>query len=122
VPPRRLVELLGAPCRVRDVRVGEVTGVVVDGAGGRVVGLDIGSAGGVHRFLPWVACEVDCEGRVDVRSAFLLVDDTQSYRRLGARDIVDAEVLARLRVDASGRVSRGEDAVSTDGVLGIRQR
>jgi hypothetical protein len=121
VAARSLSGLLGTPCRVRDVRVGEVAGVYVDETGSRVIGFDIRSAGGVHRFLPWVASELEDNG-VNVRSAFLLVDDAESYSRLGAFEISKPEELARLRVDAAGRVLRNGDTVSTDEVVGIRQR
>lgn len=117
--PRPLTELLGAVCRVRDVRVGEVVAVVLDASGERVIGLGIRSAGDVQRFLPWVACEFDERG-VSVRSAFLLVDDGASYARVGARKISEAEELADLRFDVSGRLLRVEEAVSTQDVVGIR--
>jgi hypothetical protein len=116
-----LAGLLGARCRVRDVLVGEVSGVYVDAAGARVIGLDVRSAGDVHRFLPWVAFELDGDG-VSVGSVFLLVDDGESYARLGARAITDAQELERLRVDGSGNVLDGQEPVSTGDISGIRSR
>jgi hypothetical protein len=118
---RPLAGLLGVPCRIRDVRVGEIAGVYLDGAGERVIGLDVRSPGGVHRFVPWVAAELH-DDEVSVRSAFLLVDDAASYSRLRAFEVSDADELAHLRVDAAGRVVRDGETVSTDDVVGIRQR
>ena len=118
---RTLAGLYGTPCRVHDVRVGEVVGAYVDGDGERVLGLQVRSAGGVRRFLPWVATEFDDRG-VSIRSAFLLVDDGESYGRLGAHVISDPSELAELHVDAAGRVRRVDGVVSAGAVVGTPLR
>lgn len=120
MPVGSRAELLGAPCRVRGVLVGEVTAVIVDAEVTRAIGLDIRSPDDVHRFLPWVAAEVDGDG-VDVSSAFLLVDAGDSYTRRGARAIVDASKLADLRVEADGRITDGV-AVSIGARAGTSSR
>jgi hypothetical protein len=105
--------LLGAPCRVRDVRVGEVASVFVDAGYERVIGLGILGIGGVRRFLPWVTADVGDDG-VSIRSSFLLVDDGDTYMRLGAHQIDNADELAELRVEHSGWLAHDEeDSVST---------
>ena len=115
-----LAGLLGMPCRVRDVRVGEVAGVFVDAGATRVIGLDIRSADGVRRFLPWIAAERS-EGAVSVRSSLLLVDAGDSYSRLGARGITDARELAGLGVASDGLLV-GDGVVSINGPVGTTPR
>jgi hypothetical protein len=82
------------------------TAVFLDSDSTRALGLDVRSPDGRHRFLPWVAAELDGQG-VDIRSAFLLVDAGDSYTRRGARGISDRLELASLRVDDEGRVGNG---------------
>ena len=101
-----LAELVGAPCRVRGFWVGEVAAVIVDTYGTRAIGFDIRFPDDIHRFLPWVAAEVeqDCVG---VSSSFLFVDAGDSYTRRGARALADVWELADLRVEADGQVTNG---------------
>lgn len=115
-----LAELLGMPCAVHGVRIGEVTAVFLNSDLTRILGLDVRSPGSPHRFLPWVAAEFDGQG-VDIRSAFLLVDAGDSYTRRGARAISDLAELASLRVDDEGRISSAV-VVSTRTRAGMQGR
>lgn len=116
-----LAELLGAACCVREVRIGEVTSVIVDAELTRVLGLDIRSPDGRRRFLPWVAADLERQGGVGIRSAFLLVDAIDSYMRRGARRISDYAELATLRVDDDGHIANGM-AVSIASRAGTSRR
>jgi len=78
-----LAGLVGVPCHVRGLRMGEVTSVIVDADVTRVLGLDVRSADGRRLFLPWVAVELDDDG-VEICSAYLLVDAGDSYETRGA--------------------------------------
>ncbi len=103
--PPSLAELIGAPCRVHGVRVGDVVAVLVDADVGRAIGLDVRAPDGAHRFLPWVAVERGEDG-VRARSAYLLVDAGDSYVRLGARALHAAEDLAELGAEQDGTLYR----------------
>lgn len=105
MPCGSLAGLVGATCSVRGVRVGDVTGVVVDPDFIRVLGLDVHSVDGRRRFLPWVAAEQGPYG-VDVDSAYLLVDAGDSYTRRGARCIREAAELSSRCADLHGRIAR----------------
>ena len=107
-----LAELLGATVRVGTVKVGEVDGVFLDGGARRAIGLEVSGAGGVSRFLPWIAARF-AQGAVSVESALFFVDDGASYERLGARLARDREALDGVCVDRDGRLAAVEDAVSS---------
>jgi hypothetical protein len=81
--PVSLAGILDAQVRVGDVRVGRVTGVLLDAAGSEVLGLEVESGDAVRRFLPWVAAIV-ANGVVRVRSALFLVEWSDTYDRDGA--------------------------------------
>jgi hypothetical protein len=115
-----LAPLLGAPCRVRDVRVGHIAGIYVDADHGRVIGLDVTCPEQTRRFLPWLAVEVD-GGHVRADSALLLVDAGESYERLGARVIRDPAELAHDTVSRDGRLC-GRRVVSTSRGAGTHAR
>lgn len=102
-----LAELLGASVRVGTIRVGEVGGVFVDRGGLRAIGLEVLGAGGVRRFLPWVAARARGD-LVVVDSALVLVDDGASYERLGARAIRDPAALEGVRAKPDGELVLGE--------------
>lgn len=119
--PHSLARLLGASCRVHDVRVGEVVAVLLDADGTRAIGLGIESPGGVRRFLPWVAVEYGEDG-VRTRSAFLLVDDGGSYVRHGARAVDDAAELAELYAGSDGTLVRLGKKVSIEQATGTHIR
>jgi hypothetical protein len=114
-----LSELLGAVVRVGTVRVGDVSGVFVDATGARAIGLEVAGAGGVRRFLPWVAAKRE-EDVVSVASALFLVDDGASYERLGARAIRDASVLGALQASPEGHLE--PPAVSARSLAGTTER
>ena len=119
-PSGALADLLGVAVRVGTIRVGEVAGIFVDEIGTRAIGLEVASADGVRRFLPWFAA-TRAQGGVAVTSALLLVDDGESYERLGAHAIRDATRLAGLSASPSGELERVA-SVSTGGVAGTRER
>ena len=117
--PGSLADLLGAAVQVRTVRVGEVVGVFLDRTGRRAIGLEL-SSGGLRRFLPWVAARVE-GGVVVVESSLVIVDDGESYERLGARRIRDAASLRALCALAGGEIVPAEP-VSAGRVSGIERR
>jgi hypothetical protein len=98
--------LLGRAIRVGTVRVGEVTGVLVDAGQLRPIGLEVASGGGARRFLPWFAASVEPEG-VRIESALLLVDEVDAYERLGARTLREPEELDELAARSDGRLDGG---------------
>jgi len=106
-----LADLLGAAVRVGTVRVGEVVGVLLDRDGLRAIGLEVSSAGGTKRFVPWFAARRD--GRVvAVESALVIVDDGGSYERLGARPLRDPTVLRAMQALPDGEiVTRGPNVM-----------
>lgn len=92
----------------------------LDRAGRRAIGLEVSSADRIRRFVPWVAVRSD--GRiVAVESALVIVDDGESYERLGARSIRDRAALLALRALPDGQIVTS-DTVSTGPVAGIGQR
>jgi hypothetical protein len=106
--------------RVGTVRIGEVSGVFVDETRTRAIGLEVTTAGGARRFLPWVAATC-LEGGVAVSSALLLVDDGQSYERLGAHALRDAGSLAGVVAHPDGCLER-PPAVSPAALAGTSER
>ena len=114
-----LSALLGAAVRVGTVRVGDVVGVFVDRDGRRAIGLEVSTAGGIRRFVPWVAARY-VDGAVSLDSALVIMDDSASYERLGARSLRDTESLGGLQAAADGRI--GEGAVSTGALMGTQRR
>jgi hypothetical protein len=103
----RPADVLGAPVRVRDVRLGTVTGVVGDGPVERLIGLEVTSRDGRRWFLPSVAVSHEA-GAIHVHSTLVLVEtgDLEGYGRLGAVVIRDPAELERLVVDEDGRFLR----------------
>jgi hypothetical protein len=119
-PSGALADLLGVAVRVGTIRVGEVAGVFVDETGARAIGLEVASAGGLRRFLPWFAA-IRTEGGIALTSALLLVDDGASYERLGAHAVRDGTRLAGLAASPSGELER-VSSVSTGRAAGTRER
>lgn len=113
-----LAGLLGAAVRADSTRVGEVVGVFLDAGAEYVLGLEVASVGGARRFLPWVAADVDELG-VRIPSPLVLVDERESYERLGARAIGDPLVLEALMVSADGAVVRRTEQVSPGPVSAV---
>lgn len=116
-----LADVLGVPFTINDVRMGVVAAVLVDAECKRAIGLDIRLSDGGHRFLPWVAVEID-HRLVRSESAFLLVDVGDSYTRLGARALDDAGELGRLRADSDGTLGSVRPVVSSGEFAGITVR
>ena len=118
----RLADVLGVAVRVRDLRIGTVTGVVGDTGFERVIGLEVMSPDGGRRFLPMVAATFE-KGGVQMRSSLVLVEtgDVAGYGRLGAVVARDPVRLAQLVMEQDGRVLAAEDrrGVSLNGASGI---
>ena len=76
--------LLGRPVRLRGIRLGRPTDVLLDPASMRVVGLEVACGDDSRRFLPLAAASVH-DDEIAVRSALLLLegDDLSFYRRRG---------------------------------------
>lgn len=96
-----LAAVLGSTVEVGAEGVGEIAGVYVDRVRERVIGLEVASAGGARRFLPWVAARFGPR-TVSIDSPRFLVDDGESYQRLGAELLRDMAELAELRVRLDG--------------------
>ena len=109
-PLPRLADALGTAVRVRDVRVGTVTGVLGDRGFERVIGFEVTSRDGRRRFLPWVGAPVR-DGSLSLGSALVLVEtgELDAYRRLGAVVVRDPMQLDGLGIDSDGRVERFHD-------------
>ena len=104
-PSIALSETLGATVRVGTVRVGEVGAVLLDSGRSRAIGFEVSGTGGVKRFLPWVAARI-APGVVSVESALLLVDDGESYERLGAMPVREGKELDGLLAGPDGSIAR----------------
>jgi sporulation protein YlmC with PRC-barrel domain len=76
--------LLGRPVRMRGIRLGRPSDVLLDRATMRVVGLEVACGDDVRRFLPLAAARVH-DDEIAVRSALHLLegDDLAFYRRRG---------------------------------------
>jgi hypothetical protein len=102
-------ELLGRPVRFRGIELGRAVELLVDLDAGRALGFDVHCGDGSRRFLPLAATAIAPES-LDVRSALLLVDDVEAYRRKG-------RPLSSLRGVAVRRAGRTV-AMLTDVVVG----
>ncbi|HXG76164.1 MAG TPA: hypothetical protein VNJ53_06310 [Gaiellaceae bacterium] len=98
-----LADLLGTPVRVRDLRVGEVGGVLLDETASTVIGLEVACTDGTARVLPWAVASFE-EGCVRAPSALVLVDAGDGYLRLGAVALHERAELAPLVVAPDGRL------------------
>jgi hypothetical protein len=92
---------LGTPVRVRDVRVGVVTAVLMDASGERAFGLEVSAPTGGRWFLPWVAADVRGDA-VEAGSALVSGDRDQldAYARRGARIVREGDGLLPARASA----------------------
>jgi len=106
-PVTRPADVLGAPVRARDVRVGTITGVVGDGSLERLIGLEVTSRDGRRWFLPSVAGSYQA-GAVHLDTTLVLVEtgDLEGYERLGAVVIRSPGQLEGMVVDEDGRLVR----------------
>ena len=77
-------ELLRRPILLRGIELGRAVDLILDADGERVLGVDVLCGDGKHRFLPIAAAEA-LPDRIDVRSAFTLLDAGQLdfYRERG---------------------------------------
>ena len=108
-----LRHLLGASVRVRGVRVGHVSGVMLDRSQQHVIGFEVTSVDRARRFLPWAVAAAD--GVVDADSAFLLGDTTNRYPAQGAILHRTPEQLDDLVAAEDGALRRLEPAT---GIVG----
>ena len=106
--PPVAADVLGRAVLVNDELVGYVSGVFLDVARSRPIGLEVTSAARARRFLPWVA--VTRRGRELVAaSAFLLYESCQPYLEHGA-------VLCRERGELADLASRGVSRAVAAGI------
>ena len=82
--PLSAASLLGRPVRLRGIRLGRPSDVLLDRTTMRVVGLEVACGDDARRFLPLAAAHVH-DDEIAVRSALLLLegDDLAFYRRRG---------------------------------------
>lgn len=84
-PLHRTGALLGrAVVYRRDIRLGVVEDVLLDGVLGRLVGLEVRCGDGTDRFLPFPACELAGD-RLSVESALVFLERELDFYRLGGR-------------------------------------
>ncbi|HEU0248305.1 MAG TPA: hypothetical protein VFR38_14595 [Gaiellaceae bacterium] len=112
-----LAHALGASVRVGDVRVGKIVGIYLDAERTRAIGLEVASAGGVRRFLPWVVASFE-NGEVRASSALHLLDAPDGYERHGAVALHDPSEVAGLSATVDGRVSTDSEPVSAELAMG----
>ena len=119
-PGARPADLLWAPVRVHDLRVGTVTGVLADAGFDRIIGVEVSGRADKRWFLPLVAASQGEDGVVRLDSTLVLVEtgDLDGYGRLGAVVLRDEERLLGVTVDAHGRVQRDARGVSAGGAVG----
>jgi len=101
-----LDRLFGAAVRVGDVRIGLATGILVDDASERVIGLEVSAQRGGRWFLPWVAAAVREDG-VEAASTLVFgtLDQLEAYLRRGAH-IVRSEEASAFELDEEGHLGR----------------
>lgn len=77
-------ELLERTVTIRGLRIGRVVDVILDRAGGDVVGFDVRCDDGRHRFLPRAATTTSPDA-IEIDSPFALLDsaELEFYRRRG---------------------------------------
>ena len=109
--------LVRRPVVIGNVRLGAAVDVLFDRSLDRLVGFEVSCSDGVHRFLPFPACEV-LPDRLAIESALVLLDRELGFYRTGGRaftDLHSQEVsragdrlggLADLLVDQEGKVER----------------
>lgn len=98
--------LVGAPVRVRGLRVGTVVDLIADVSLERLLGAEVQTLADQRRFLPWAAADASASG-VDVDSALVLLDvpELDWYADRGARLSGRDELRAGLVVRAGGRLA-----------------
>lgn len=100
--------LVGTAVVVGEEAIGGVSGVYLDRRRGRAIGLEVACPGGARLFLPWVAARFG-RGRIAVKSARFLIDDGESYRRLGADLVSEPVELAGMHIALDGGVDAPGD-------------
>jgi hypothetical protein len=108
-----LAHAFGAHVRVGDVRVGKIVGIYLDAERARAIGVEVASAGGGRRFLPWVVASFE-NGEVRASSALHLLDAPDGYERHGAIALHDRSEVAGLSATIEGRVITESEAVSAE--------
>ena len=66
-------ELLRLPVRLRGIRLGRPTDLILDPGGGRVLGLEVECGDELHRFLPASAASLG-RREIEIGSPFVLLD------------------------------------------------
>jgi hypothetical protein len=94
----RTSALVGRAVMYRDIRLGVVVDALLDALVRRLVGLDVLSGDGAHRFLSFPACDV-LEKHVAVDSALVFLERDVDFYRGGGRPF---STLQRLPVRLSG--------------------
>lgn len=97
-------ELLQLPVRLHGIQLGRPVDVILDLAGGRILGFEVLCGDEAHRFLPLSAARIRAD-EIAVRSAFLLLEESELafYRARGStlRSLRGSEV-------ATGRAGAGQ--------------
>jgi hypothetical protein len=91
--------LLRRPVVIEDVRLGAAVDALFDRTLARLLGLEVQCSDGVHRFLPFSACDV-LGDRLAVESPLALLDRELGFYRAGGNSFSD---LRGQRVDLEGR-------------------
>jgi sporulation protein YlmC with PRC-barrel domain len=78
-------ELLEATVVFKGVRIGRIVDVILDRAGGEVVGFEVRCGDRRHRFLPRAAVTIADDSTVEIGSPFALLDagELEFYRERG---------------------------------------
>jgi hypothetical protein len=109
--------LVRRPVVIEDVRLGAAVDALFDRMLALLLGLDVRCSDGVHRFLPFPACDV-LGDRLVVESPLVLLDRELGFYRAGGNvfsdlrgqrvdlDAREVGVLADLLVDQDGGVGR----------------
>jgi hypothetical protein len=80
--------LVRRPVVIENVRLGAAVDVLFDRPLARLVGFEVSCGDGVHRFLPFPACEV-LPDRLAIESALALLDRELGFYRTGGRAFTD---------------------------------
>lgn len=82
---KEMSELLEATVVFKGVRIGRIVDVILDRAGGEVVGFEVRCEDRRHRFLPRAAVTIADDSTVEIGSPFALLDagELEFYRERG---------------------------------------
>ena len=82
---KEMSELLEATVVFKGVRIGRIVDVILDRAGGEVLGFEVRCEDRRHRFLPRAAVTIADDSTVEIGSPFALLDtgELEFYRERG---------------------------------------